>query len=57
MSCIEEPILFALSDISTIAMLASCAAASVSRLTLESRLAAKLVVDSMESLAESPAVL
>ena len=47
MSCMEVPILLELSAISTMAMLASWAAALVSWLTLDSRLAAKLVVCSM----------
>ena len=47
MSCMEVPILLELSAMSTMAMLARSAAAWVSWLTLDSRLAAKLVVCSM----------
>ena len=47
MEAMSVPILLALSAMSTMAMFASCAAALVSLLTLDSRLAAKLVVCSM----------
>ena len=57
MEAMSEPILFALSDISVIAMFAYSAAFSVSPPREEIRLAEKPVTVSMYSLAESPAVL
>ena len=56
MDAMSVPILLALSAMSTMAMFASCAAALVSLLTLDSRLAAKLVVCSIYSLADRPTV-
>ena len=57
MSSIDVPILFALSDISRIAVSAYFAAFSVSPPRDCSRLAEKPVTVSMYSLADSPAVL